>query len=96
MNEALRKAADLIEANGWWQSKSDSDCGNNQHICVAMAIDMAITADRASGKKTVPFNDAKEQLERHLGVTDVIAWNDTPGRTKDEVIAALRAAAELP
>lgn len=38
---------------------------------------------------------AKEILRRDLGVENLAEWNDEPGRTKEQVIAALKAAAKL-
>jgi hypothetical protein len=36
---------------------------------------------------------AKQTLASHLGVTNLADWNDAPERTKEQVIAALSAAA---
>jgi hypothetical protein len=37
---------------------------------------------------------ARRALSAHLGAVEVAAWNDTPGRTRAEVIAAFEAAAD--
>lgn len=42
------------------------------------------------------FDAPAKLLRDHLGLADnkaIVAWNDAPGRTKDEVVVALREAA---
>lgn len=74
----LRQAADYIETHGWCQGKFERDDG---HVCVSRAIHRA-GGDLAARLAFVDF----------LGTPDVslLGWNDTPGRTAEEVIAALR------
>ena len=36
------------------------------------------------------------RLKKYLGVTRVDDWNDEPGRTKEQVVSALRGAARMP
>lgn len=43
----------------------------------------------------VTLDEASHYMKVHLRVDSPIAWNDAEGRTAGEVIAALRAAAEL-
>lgn len=42
----------------------------------------------------VAVDEAKAVLRRDLGVDNLADWNDEPGRTKEQVIAALKAAAK--
>lgn len=85
--EALNAAADYIEQNGWFQDEP-ADAGDGT-ACAIWALD-----EVAGGF----YNDARNALVNHLGLRElrlsVIQWNDAPGRTKEEVIAAFRAAAE--
>jgi hypothetical protein len=81
----LTAAADLIEQRGWCQRKFQDDDGR---LCVEGAIYHGLAVlDR------VCF-DAVRILRRHIGDDSLIRWNDQPGRTQDQVVAALRAAAE--
>lgn len=55
--------------------------------CVVGAI-RCCAADDEEGDK------AKAKLAAHLGVDNLSTWNDEPGRTREEVSAALRAVAK--
>jgi hypothetical protein len=88
--EVLLKAADIIAERGHCQGASEI-CGS---CCVMGALDRA-TDD------PIAYEDACVALAAHLrfgyGAGDtkrIVRWNDTPGRTAAEVIAALRGAAE--
>lgn len=80
--QVLRDAADLIERDGWHQG----DWWEGEELC----IDKAIThADSLMVEVCV------EAVKAHLDPTDTLyAWNDAPGRTEAEVLAALRGAAD--
>jgi hypothetical protein len=80
----LYAAADLIEEHGWCQHVPRDSHG---HICVFTALLTDAPADAWR---------ACQALERYCGLTKpyyVTRWNDMPGRTKDEVLNALRGAA---
>ena len=83
----LRAAADVLRRDGWTQElfiNQVSGCP-----CVAGAL-----LDVAGYR----WHNAIERLGAHLGIGTsplaVYRWNDTTGRTADEVIAALEAAAD--
>jgi hypothetical protein len=92
-NELLNDAADYIETYGWVQHQSGKAGGpacaiSSLHFCCNNWSDADL---------------AVEKLYRHLGNMDqgysyisISSWNDNSLRTKEEVIAALRAAAECP
>lgn len=91
--EILYRAADHIDSRGWWQ---DLPSCTSVGTCAANAIRWAAGAD------TQAVFAARFVLAKYLGLDNatmlrtldaVIAWNDTPGRTRAEVVAALRAAA---
>lgn len=88
--EVLLKAAEVLERDGWRQH----DAGFvGQPRCVLGAMRQACLPELPGGA----FADAQGAL--HSFIYDrghscgIVVWNDSPGRTADEVIAALRAAA---
>ncbi|MFJ9027584.1 hypothetical protein ACIRQP_03510 [Streptomyces sp. NPDC102274] len=82
----LHQAADLLNEEGWDPRRNP----------VIFAI------DRAAGFTTPGIDLAAEEttlrawdaLVVHLGEQLVVPWENEPGRTQDEVLAALRTAAE--
>lgn len=96
--EVLLKAAALVE-RGWCQGHYALDDHGNPALveddascfCAEGAIIAAGRTDSGSD-----FMETVRVLGRAIGVHEskIIAWNDAPGRTQAEVVAALRAAAE--
>jgi len=100
----LDKAADVIERNGWYQGsyfnevagRAPADCP----VCTYGAIHIAAfgeptpvleTEESAMGEA----NRAVNVLRKYLGITSVGAvWNDASDRTAEQVITALRGAAQ--
>lgn len=84
---ALLAGADLIEAEGWNQG------GMSDGFCAVQALSYAMP-----GPEDYDFlyPHARNALVAYLGIEcdELIPWNDAPGRTKEEVVAAFRAAAE--
>jgi hypothetical protein len=88
----LARAADLIESEGWTQGESVDRMGR---MCALGAI--------GASRNTLDFNSpvdlfwatrrAKQMLRRALTVS-IAEWNDTLGRTKEEVVAKLREVAQ--
>lgn len=94
----LRDAADLIEKRGHYKGSLESDAGS---LCLEGAINVATCGDAHNHKyagaaydlfdaffswkysRCYPTRPPKRSL-----------WNDAPKRTKKDVIAALRGAAE--
>ena len=91
--DVLNGAADLLLEDGWVQG--DYRGPNGEH-CMVDAIGAAI---RTSAPGRPPWFSPK-YAEATLAVRVVVgssllaAWQDQPGRTQAEVVAALRAAAE--
>lgn len=88
--KVLRKAADLIEKRGWWGSAGKTKGTSN--LCAIQAIGEA--------ERQLDFFDpanrsrsACDMLRNHLDIRLIVEWNDTKGRTVDEVTKALRGAA---
>lgn len=83
--ELLLKAADVIRESGWCQHSVEY----NGTVCLFGAM---LIADGCNPWDTLsPLSMvAANQLG---GITTAVNFNDTPGRTADEVIAALEGAA---
>ena len=99
-SEVLAKAADLIEPEGAWtqnayaRGKSGRPVDpENKRYAVCWCAVGAISRIAAAG--SAPWWTARRPLERVIGQSCLPDWNDTPGRTQAEVVAAFRAAAEL-
>lgn len=79
----LLRAADYIEERGWCQLRYHTRAG---HVCAYGAI-LSIEGDISVRRK------AEVRFSRFHDVLSMENYNDAPGRTKEEVVAALRAAA---
>ena len=91
--EVRLKAIEELEKRGWYQGSWQNESGN---VCMMGAVSCAI------GGKSVPayghgedaqFWSVRRELQGELGLefaSDTYEWNDTTGRTLDEVKAALR------
>jgi hypothetical protein len=77
----LLGAAEIIEQRGWCQG--DFQDGNGR-VCMLGAISISSVSS--------PMGEAGNAIVL-LGLKSVTQWNDTPGRTKEEVVARLRTAA---
>lgn len=78
--EIREQAALLLEEKGWVQGRWTTDkgyCleGALQHVGAAVPLGI--------------YDSLMLRLEQELG-DDLIAWNDEEGRTKEQVLAALR------
>lgn len=92
----LDAAADLFDVHPWGQGEdvpSNSDAVRPRDpICAALAIGIASRRPSHDGRAR-----AQRAIESFLGTGgfgSLVRWNDTPGRTEAEVVAALRGAAE--
>jgi hypothetical protein len=83
----LRKAAALIRERGWHRGDWVSSCGG---LCADAAINVA--AGSEADRYNAASYAARLVLQSRVGF--LWDWNDAPSRTKDEVIAALLAAAD--
>ncbi len=77
----LLEAANKIETGGWCQGTIRRD---GCHCIMGALIAVAKSE----------FGKALDSLRTTIASDKIIIWNDTPGRTKEEVITALRRAAE--
>lgn len=100
--EILDKAADLIEANGHWKGeatpghRSVTDEARRAILagapcCTVGALYAA--ADEDAARETGPYLAFRDWLDCR-GLGGMVLWNDAPERTQQEVVTALRKAAE--
>lgn len=89
----LAAAAEYIEAHGWIQHRTGSPGGP---VCAAGAL-RAVASAPAWEPQTVGqyerYSDSWGAASDYLGQS-LAGWNDNPTRTREEVVAALRAASE--
>jgi len=85
VKQDLQNAAALLRDGGWCQF--DMSDGYGRH-CVHGAL--LVVAGRDNGR----FYAARDFLRDRVTGGGLMSWNDSPGRTAEEVIAALEAAAE--
>ena len=87
--EVLLKAADILERDGWCKYSLNDRQGRH---CVAGAI---IVAMAGSPGGHALRKEARQLLRQHLPfwAPSIEGWNDLPWRTRNQVVAKLRAAA---
>ncbi len=78
-SEQVRKdakaAADYIREHGWCQG---TFVNKNGCVCAGGAINRACIRDS---------HLLYDAFDSEIGTTNTFGWNDTPGRTKEEVLA---------
>ena len=90
--DVLRHAARIIEERGWCQRDMTTPDGR---VCLVGAIVIANGCDtNGFGGYFTPIGSEAWDLMWDRLVVLPSSWNDTPGRTAAEVIAALNAAAD--
>jgi hypothetical protein len=107
-SEILNKAADLIEERGWTQQSDDNDpWGGGATGTAPVCIEGGILAAMGLGYEGNSPSGVHGELRKcpaykavmeHLGYTpwgNLYLYNDTPGRTAEEVIGTLREVAKI-
>jgi len=89
VSEVLNKAADLIEEKGWVQEAFSNRYG----YCAIGAIRECIWGKDVPSNSPELWDGAIERLVKTVREAHIPSWNDAEGRTKEEVIAKLREAA---
>jgi hypothetical protein len=84
--DVLRAAARYIEEHGWYPG----DPSGGAITCLFTGIGSV----EPPGDRRLAAYDAVYAVIGGRTYSDIFDWNDTPGRTRDEVLAALRAAAD--
>lgn len=88
--DVLLAAADVIECNGWCQDDAGRVGGPR---CVLGALRQACLPELPGLAHAEAHGRLRTFVHASGASFDLIAWNDAPGRTAAEVIAALRGAA---
>lgn len=89
--DVLHRAADLLEEFDWCQG----NLGRNGAYCAMGAIGAVVDrANLSPGEWYVALDVASFGLPASGTKHPLAHWNDEPGRTKAEVVARLREAAE--
>lgn len=86
--ELLRKSADLLEPTGAW-CKGSYDNGRGAH-CV---IGATIAVCREYQTLSMCYAQSLKALSAYLDFRDIVAWNDSPDITQEDVVSALRGTA---
>lgn len=100
-SSVLDTAANLITENGWFQGAVDYDspalCANmaiGDAVRMANNIGTAVTYGVAARALLNHITDATISLDQPARGNAIVRWNDEFGRTQDEVVQALRGAAQ--
>lgn len=100
--DVLDKAAAVIDRNGWTQgdlydmAQGEDRPAQDCRVCAIGAINTAVYGDPMypvrSSQLSTPGEHAVDLMRDHLrlGSMKLAVWNDTPGRTADEVTRAMR------
>jgi hypothetical protein len=94
-NSILLAAANWLETHNWcqrdtWQDRRGVNTTDTTKIASACAVGAIILATESHDIVW----DALNRLKNHLRTSSIGHWNDATGRTKEEVIQALREAAK--
>lgn len=95
--DVLHRAADILEEWGWKQRASVWDGMTHRATCLLGAVHLATIDLQGRGGRSYisPLCDTSKALDGAFGAPQQAwRWNDEPGRTKAEVVALLREAAE--
>ena len=89
VSKSLLEMAEYIEEHGWCQNQVRDKKGQ---VCVAGAMHFS----RNNLREGNNWSEAKARITKVTGCEcNIVQWNNTPGRTKEEVINKLREAAYL-
>jgi hypothetical protein len=88
--DVLHRAADLLEEFGWCQGRMGSK--QEGMFCISGAVNEAVR-ELGYNYTRLPSDPLYVSGTRFFGGNGP-RWNDEAGRTKEEVVSALRSAAE--
>lgn len=89
--DVLLRAADLLEEFGWCRGEYGGKALGR--MCATQAITEAAQDLAGLGDLYEVWDAAYSRFTQHFGVITPTGYNDAPGRTKADVVAALREAA---
>jgi len=90
--KVYQRAAELVQ-QGWWSGALLSD--DETQVCLVQALWTASLEIRGRAMRPGELVPLTTALARRGWTGHASDWNDVPGRTQDEVEAALREAAGL-
>ena len=91
--EVLRKAAEYLETYGWCQGYYRRD-GGERCLMGAVAEVLHASSNGNNAAACRRYEEMKSALRPSINQREPVNWNDTPGRTAEEVIAKLREVAD--
>lgn len=92
VDRVLKRAQELIET-GWCQGTSCVRRGDTMFYCIAGAL--ADATNEFNGEPSFRlWNEASVRLGFWPGAAQMVPWNDSKSRTKEQVIERLREARE--
>lgn len=86
--DVLKKARELVARPGGW---CQGDVFGGDACCALGATSSVVSDDGDDG----PASDAEDILRKAIGTNRLADWNDAPGRTQAEVVAAFDKAIAL-
>ena len=91
-----RRAAQFIEARGFCQCTYEDHAAR---LCLKGALNLVayghpVECGVECGDSISLVNKVANHIAQRVGAESAIWWNDAPGRTKADVLAALRATAD--
>jgi len=96
--QLLARARAIIMERGWTQwayyRRNEGFCLTGALWSAAGVSDESLVNGITHVEDPTAFKTARAELREVTGSL-LVAWNDTPGRTRDEVVAALAAAEAL-
>ena len=84
--EVLAEIADTLE-QGWCQWRESENRNGKMHYCIGGAFNKLVYGRLHLDRHAMV--SAWHALEKEMGIPPVI-WNDTEGRTQEEVVTTIR------
>lgn len=105
-DQVLTRAADILEPEGrWlqgsygaWHDNGLPPIGTARYTCFCLVGALSEATRQLSDeilRQSMLHARAEPYVQQAIGEPNIVAWNDRPGRTQAEVVAALRAAAKF-
>lgn len=91
--ELLDQAADVVVERGFHQGWFCANDDGSGPVCIRGALSVAATGSALPQGWTKLLDEAISLLDEACDATLIERWNDTTGRTADEVVELLRATA---
>lgn len=91
--QSLLRAAEILAQPGkWMQGNRNGSIPSDCH-CLATVLGAALPPGLEGHRHLSCMSEMRRRLYAAIGQQTLVDWNDRPGRTLDEVLAALKKAA---